>query len=172
MWNLRAALNVAALQCGFAPTLLTETNYNAMLRDHKQELESSYATLGKYFVRTKKSKPAGQSALDQYGTRIYSGYSTVSGQYMFCQTAHSIGRDAIFTDRGALLTVARARLRELRKSQLPYGEQRFGGWEPRPLTYARFAWLPRTDKNCWKKNEWNAKCGSPWPALSTTVAAR
>ena len=34
VWNLRAALNVAALQCQFAPTLLTVDNYNAMLNDH------------------------------------------------------------------------------------------------------------------------------------------
>ena len=30
VWNLRAALNVAALQCQFGPTLLTLPNYNAI----------------------------------------------------------------------------------------------------------------------------------------------
>ena len=171
VWNLRAALNVAALQCGFAPTLLTETNYNAMLRDHVVELKSSFDTLGKYFVRIKKSKPAGQTALDQYGTRIYSGYSTVGGQYTFCQTAHSIGRDAIFAERGQLLPVAQLRLRELRNSLLSHGDQ-LSGWAARPLNAARFAWLPRTDNKCWKKDSWQWKCGSPWPAGSTAVAAR
>ena len=33
VWNMRAALNVAALQCQFEPTLLTVPNYKRMLRD-------------------------------------------------------------------------------------------------------------------------------------------
>ena len=171
IWNLRAALNVAALQCGFAPTLLTETNYNAILRDHSVELKSSFDTLGKYFTRVNgKSKPKGQNALDQFGTRIYSGYSTVTGQYTFCLTAHSVGRDAIFADRGALLGVAQRRLRELRASLLPGGEQRFPGFVMNPWHMPR---LPNTDGRCWKKNEWNAdRCGPAYPVAATTVASR
>lgn len=162
VWNLRAALNVAALQCGFAPTLLTETNYNAMLRDHDVELKRSFDTLGKYFVRVNKSKPKGQNALDQYGTRIYSGYSTVAGQYTFCMTANSVGRDAIFAPRGGLADVSRARLRELRASLLPGGEQRFPGFVMRTWT---MPYLPNPSGRCWKSNTYqDSKCGPAYPA--------
>ncbi len=163
VWNLRAALNVAALQCDFAPTLLTTNNYNAMLRDHDVELKKSFDTLGKYFVRVNgKSKPKGQSALDRYGTRVYSGYSTVSGQYTFCMTANSVGRDAIFADRGGLAAVARARLRELRASLLPGGEQRFPGFVMRTWTMPH---LPNPAGRCWKSNTYQTgKCGPAYPS--------
>lgn len=163
VWNLRAALNVAALQCDFAPTLLTTRNYNAMLKDHDVELKKSFDTLGRYFTRINgKSKPKGQNAFDSYGTRVYSGYSTVSGQYTFCMTANSVGRDAIFANRGGLVEVSRARLRELRASLLPGGEQRFPGFVMRTWTMPL---LPNPDKRCWKSNTYQAgKCGPAYPA--------
>lgn len=158
LWNLRAALNVAALQCDLAQSLLTVPNYNAMLTDHRAELKNAFDTLSRYFVRVKKSKAAGQTALDQHSTRIYSSFSTVSGQYTFCATAHSIGRDAIFAPKGQLLRVAQARMAELKNSLGPSGEQFFPGFQIRTT---RFGWLPNTDKKCWKKSVWNGKCGAP-----------
>lgn len=52
VWNLRAGLNVAALQCAFEPTLRTMQNYNALLNDHSAELASSFKTLSAYFKRS------------------------------------------------------------------------------------------------------------------------
>src|SRR3954464_1583294 len=52
VWNLRAALTVAALQCDFEPTLLTVSNYNAMIAHHNKELQQAFDTLGQYFQRT------------------------------------------------------------------------------------------------------------------------
>src|SRR5688572_20065705 len=67
VWNLRAALNDAALQCQFEPTLLTLPNYNDILRDHESELRASYDTLEKYFVRMNgKNKKTGQTELDRF----------------------------------------------------------------------------------------------------------
>lgn len=161
VWTLRAGLNVAALQCQFDDSLLTVSNYNALLKDHADELQASLDTLTKYFTRTNKTKKAGQAALDQFGTRTYSGFSTVSGQYMFCQTAGSIGRDAIYAPRGTLGSVAEMRMRELRNSLLPAGEQRFPG----RITLPRHVLLPNLADQCWKRDEWNAKkCGAPYPA--------
>ena len=34
LWNMRAGLNVAALQCQFSPSLMTVRNYNDILRHH------------------------------------------------------------------------------------------------------------------------------------------
>ncbi len=109
VWNMRAALNVAALQCQFEPTLMTQTNYNVILMNHADELKKSYDVLTKYFARNGKTVKAGQTALDQFGTRTYSSFTTVSAQYGFCQTAARIARDAIFAPRGSFYTIAENR---------------------------------------------------------------
>ncbi len=156
VWNLRAALNVGALQCGFAPYLLNVDSYNQMIGDHADELKASYDTLTKYFMRTNKTKKAGQAALDTYGTRVYSSFSTVGAQLTFCQTSSEIGHAALFTPRGSFGTLAAERLREMRNSLVLAGEQRF----PRG-TYGRAPTVPSLDKNCWKKDEWRAnRCGA------------
>ena len=168
VWNMRAALNVAALQCQFEPTLHTVTNYNALLTDHKGELKTAFDTISKYFVRVNKSAKAGQTALDQFSTRIYSNYATVAAQYGFCQTAASIGRDAIFAPRGGFVDLAVARTRELRNSLIPYGEQGL----PRYLG-RDYATYPMLDDKCWnKKGEWqDRKCGEMvWRPVATAFA--
>ncbi len=169
VWTLRSALNVAALQCQFEPTLLTVGNYNAILLDHRDELKKSWDTLNKYFKRTTKTPREAQNALDQFGTRTYSSFATVISQYGFCQTANAIGRDALFQPRGSLARLAQARMRELRNSLKPYGDERF---ERRGLTYEN-ANVPRMDPICWnKKGEWQIKkCGAPaWPPVALMSA--
>ena len=152
VWNLRSGLNVAALQCQFEPTLLTRSQYNVLLDNHREELGKAYHVLSNYFKRT--DKKAGQTKLDQYGTRTYSSFSTVLGQYTFCETASSVGRQAIFAPRGQLYRVAETRMRELRKSLALGGEQQFIFWIPpyQPL-------LPSFDEKCWKKGELSTSCG-------------
>lgn len=160
VWNLRAALNVAALQCQFEPTLLTLDHYNALLEDHEVELKNSYDTLEKYFTRIAKTKKAGQTELDRFGTRVYSSFSTVSGQLSFCQTAASIGHDAVYAPRGKLGDLAVARMGELRNSLKAWGEQYF---RTRRVT---FVWPvlrplpPFGNEKCWRKGEYDSrKCG-------------
>ena len=174
-WTMRAALNVAALQCQFEPTFNTVRNYNALLADHREELAGSFATLEKYFVRTAGSRPAGQKALDQFGTRTYSSVTPVAAQFGFCQAANGLGRDANFTPRGHFGEFAEARMQELRNSLVPYGEQRFSRYLPRNLTAAK----PRLDSACWnRKGEYQAKKCGPlvWPtstdAAPVGIAAR
>ncbi|MEI5686190.1 hypothetical protein [Sphingomonas kyungheensis] len=167
-WNVRAGLNVAALQCQFEPTLLTVPNYNAVLKDHEAELKTSFDTLTKYFTRINKTPKAGQAALDQFGTRTYSGYATVAAQYGFCQTASAIGRDATFVPRGSFGDFAMDHVRELRNSLTPYGEQQFTRYLGRD-----YASQPRLDAICWnKKGEWvTKKCGAfNWPPAAPATA--
>ncbi|NNM78100.1 hypothetical protein HJG53_14445 [Sphingomonas sp. ID1715] len=154
LWNLRAGLNVAALQCQFEPTLLTRNQYNAMLDNHRAELAQAYQTLSGYFTRSDKKK--GQAKLDQYGTRTYSSFSTVLGQLTFCETAGAIGREAIFAPKGQLYQVAERRMAELRKSLALGGEQQFNFWIP-PYTPL----LPPLENQCWDKrrNTLNGRCG-------------
>lgn len=156
-WNMRAALNVAALQCQFEPSLLTVANYNAILADHRAELKASFDTLTAYFVRVNgKNAKRGQVALDQFGTRTYAGFATVAAQYNFCRTAAQIGRDALFTPRGEFGELSHQRMRELRNSLVPWGEQQFGRQQPGPAT------LPRFDKACWSGENYNVRrCGNP-----------
>lgn len=165
VWNLRAALNVAALQCQFEPTLMTVNNYNALLKDHEVELRESYATLEKYFIRSNKTKKVGQTELDKFGTRVYSGFSTVSGQLSFCQTAAAIGHEGLFRKRGGFGDLAQERMRELRASLASWGEQFH-----RTVYYqtAMNAPLPPFgNKKCWRKDRYQPKkCGA------LTVATR
>lgn len=158
VWNLRSALNVAALQCQFEPRLMTVENYNAILTNHRDELQKSYATLAKYFSRTASNTRAGQTALDQFGTRTYSTFTTVNAQFGFCETAAAISTEAAFAPRGDFYKVAVARLNTLRSSLVPYGEEQFR----RPARIDMRTTLPRLDAGCYgKKGEWNAKvCGT------------
>ncbi len=124
-WQMRAGLNVAKLQCKFDPTLLTADSYDGVYINHAVELAQAYDTLRKYFLRTNKAPKAAQSALDKYGTKTYSAFSTVASQYGFCQAASRVGKKALFTPRGAFTIFTVERLRELRNSLAPAGEQFF-----------------------------------------------
>ena len=151
VWNLRAALNVAALQCDFAPSLLTVEHYNAMLKDHSAELKGALDTLNGYFVRTAKTKAAGQSAFDRFATRTYSAFATVQAQFGFCQTAGKIGNEVIFAPRGKMGDVAVNYMREMRNSLVPYGEQQF----PRAFYSRTYLFLPDFQPSCWKRGKYN-----------------
>lgn len=156
VWHLRAALNVAALQCDFEPTLLTTTNYNSMINHHRTELASSFKTLGDYFKRVG-GAVAGQKQFDQYGTRVYSSYSAVQAQIDFCQVAGKVGREAIFAPRGDLYKVAQNRIGELRAALVAKGDTVYGN-----PAYGFTATLPPLEKSCWKKGELVKKCVPVW----------
>lgn len=153
-WQLRSGLNVMALQCQFDRTMLTENTYNTVLTNHRSELEAAYAKLTAYFKRTIKTPRAAQSALDTYGTKTYSGFSTVRSQLGFCQTASRISHAAAFAPRGSFTILAVERLRELRNSLIPQGEQyfRFG----RTSDVLR---IPNFDRKCWRGNAYKTQCG-------------
>lgn len=154
-WQLRSGLNVMALQCQFDRTLLTENTYNAVLTNHKAELEASFAKVSAYFKRVNKTPKAAQDALDRYGTKTYLGFSTVRGQLGFCQTGSNIARAAIFAPRGSFTILAIERLRELRNSLVVAGEQQFRFPVPRVN-----AQIPFFENKCWdKRGNYKVKCG-------------
>jgi hypothetical protein len=159
VWQLRAGLNVAALQCQAFPTLMSKDVYGGVLINHKDELAKTYATLANYFKRVEKNPRAAQQALDKYGTKTYSSMSTVQGILGFCQTSGYVGRSALYAPRDSLYIVASERLRELRNSLLPGREQQFMvGHHPPTMTF------PSLAKQCWVKNrktkveEYNPAC--------------
>jgi hypothetical protein len=151
VWTMRAGLNVAALQCQFTPSLRTVSIYNNMLRQHAGELQTSYAALTAYFKRVAAAKWA--SAMDQYTTRTYNGFSTLQGQLSFCETAAAIGRETLERPRGELGKIATERMREFRASLAPRGDR------IQPANVASVS-VPSTDFGvCWdKKGRIKKKC--------------
>ncbi len=114
LWNLRAGLNVAALQCQFSPYLRTVANYNAIIiAHHSRELAAAYTTLEGYFRRV--NGRTGPRQFDIYSTQTYNNFSTLQAQLGFCQTAARIAKEALADAPGELGQLATARMRELRE---------------------------------------------------------
>jgi hypothetical protein len=160
VWSLRQGLLLGALQCHTQyPTLLTTSNYNALLTNHAKELAGTLTALNGYFKRVLKQPKAAQVAFDQFATRTTTVYSTVGGQKAFCHTVGSIGRRALFTPKGMLGQFAKEHLGQLRASLNGGQEQQFRI----PLVHREvpIEALPPLDNRCWtKKNAFNTKkCG-------------
>jgi hypothetical protein len=154
LWNLRSGLNVAALQCQFAPWLRTVGNYNGILAHHSGELAQAYTALNGYFARI--HGPArGQKAFDDYSTITYNNFAALQAQLGFCQTASNISKAALQAPKGGLYPLAQRRMRELRNSLVVAGEPGFG-FNPWSI---RVPSLPPVPADCWdKKGELKKKC--------------
>ncbi len=132
LWNLRAALNVAALQCQFSPFLRTVGIYNAVIAHHSVELEKARAAMAAHFKRLDGPKLS-TSTFDQYTTRTYSSYSTLDAQLAFCDAAALVGRQALATKKNDLNLIATRYLPEIRSSLLPQED---------PMTRVEWFWMP------------------------------
>jgi hypothetical protein len=156
IWNMRAGLNVAALQCQFSPYLRAVDNYNSFLAHHSKELADAYTTITNYFKRTL-GPQAGQKAFDGYTTKTYNGFSTLQAQYGFCQTATAIAKELLAQPKGELYPLASMRMRELRNSLVP-AYDRIDVFNPYPI---RQAVIPPLNAECWdKKNKLVPKCST------------
>ncbi len=147
LWNLRAGLNVAALQCQFSDYLRAVPNYNGLLAHHSAEFAAAYTTLNNYYKRTLGAK--GQKAFDDYSTITYNGWSAAQAQQIFCQTATNIAKSALAAPKGQLLPLAQDRLREMRNALVP-------AYEPRPAYrpyLVRFRELPPLAASCYNKKD-------------------
>ncbi|WP_157216240.1 hypothetical protein [Flavisphingomonas formosensis] len=160
IWNMRAGLNVAALQCQFSPTLMTVSNYNTILKQHGKEFADAYAVMAGYFKRT--AGKAWQVAQDQYTTRTYQSFSTMHAQRGFCDTAGSIGREALGRPRGQLYVTAENRMREFRNSLVPAAD-RLLAFRVMPSTVP----MPAMDDRCWKKGELKTECAVTFGAYAS-----
>jgi hypothetical protein len=156
LWNLRAGLNVAALQCQFSPYLRAVDNYNSILAHHGDELADAYKVMNDYFKRVQGNPAKGQKAFDDYTTSTYNNFSTMHAQYGFCQTATSISKEALLLPKGQFQTLAQNRMRELRNSLVPAYD--------RGLVYnpyqIRMPTLPPLEERCFdKKGRLVRSCG-------------
>jgi hypothetical protein len=150
VWTMRAGLNVAALQCQFAPALRTVENYNNMLRQHGPELQATYATLGAYFKRV--SGKTWQNAMDDFTTKTYNSFSTLQAQLIFCETASSIASETLEQSRGHLGEIAAERMREFRNSLVPIGDQVFA------MHNSNVQFDPIVDPRCYNKRGKEIRC--------------
>jgi len=149
LWNLRAGLNVAALQCQFSPFLRVVPNYNAFLAHHSEELGNAYSALTAYFKR--RDGPAkGLTAFDSFSTQTYNNFSTLQAQLSFCQTAGDILKSALATPKGQLLPLALQRMRELRNSLVPVLDATGAPNNPYAITLQP---IPSMADQCWDKND-------------------
>jgi hypothetical protein len=104
IWTLRAALNVAALQCQYSPFLRSVDNYNQMLRKHGPEVMAAQDMMMKHFMRT--VKRGGMAAFDRYNTRSYNSFSTLDAQYNFCWAAGQAGQAVRMANVGTMASLA------------------------------------------------------------------
>ena len=155
-WNLRAGLNVAALQCQFEPTLRTVQLYNEGIAHHSAELATVYTTLGDYFKRVHGPRE-GQRLFDDYNTKTYNGFSTLYAQLGFCQTGASIGRAVLAAPKGGFGEVARLRLREFRNSLVPVSDRLAYTGAIRTIAAVQ---LPPLSNECYdRRNRLRKRCG-------------
>lgn len=85
LWSMRAALNVAALQCQFDPTLNVIDNYKHFLQDHSVLLKQVQTMMTNW-------KKGG---FDHYTTELYNSFSSVNEQRPFCTMASQVGGEAV-----------------------------------------------------------------------------
>lgn len=141
VWNVRAALNVAALQCQYSRFLDTRNTYNALLTHHADELQQAQRTVQGHFVRLDKGR--GQASFDRYNTQTYNSFSTLDAQYRFCEAAGDVGKRELAQPKGRMGALAVDGLTQLRAAL---------AWQPlapalaiRPLDFAdlpKFETLP------------------------------
>ena len=117
VWNIRAALNIAALQCQFLPFLATVRTYNGVLRHRSEELNQARLTLLDHFKRHDGAKY--QTSFDQYTTRTYNSFSTIDAQLPFCEEAGVVGREVLSLRKGAFGKAALRLNPEMRTSLEP-----------------------------------------------------
>lgn len=122
VWSLRAALNVAAIQCQFSPFLRAVPTYNSLLKQHAGEFMAAQSVLGRHFTRIKGKGKAGATAFDQFNTRLWQSYSTLDAQRPFCAAAARAGYATLVTPIGKLGEAASERVGAVRASLTPLAE--------------------------------------------------
>lgn len=125
VWSLRAALNIAALQCQFSPFLASVNLYNALQRQHGDEFDRARLTMISHFARYDGARA--QNSFDQYTTRTYNSFSTLDAQLAFCDRAALVARELLTVPKGALAPIAKDRTATIRAALVPVSPLAFLG---------------------------------------------
>jgi hypothetical protein len=112
LWKMRAALNVAALQCQYDPSLKVVDNYNQFIKLHKDELDTARTTMEGHYRRRYGKAWAGH--FDRYNTRNYNGFSATGVQVAYCNKMGEVGRTSLAMSPGSLAPYAVTTVPEIR----------------------------------------------------------
>ncbi len=91
VFHLRAALNVAALQCGRTDPGVVK-DYNTVLARHKGVLASAYSAKQARFQQT--GGKTWQRTMDRHMTQLYNHWAWPPAQTEFCAAASKAAREA------------------------------------------------------------------------------
>ncbi|GGD98249.1 hypothetical protein GCM10011515_17570 [Tsuneonella deserti] len=146
-WNLRSALNVAALNClelEYDPIL---QGYKSLLKDQARGLSAANKTLESEFRQ--KYGPGFRDVLDGYMTQVYNYFALPPVRKNFCDTSLAVAQE--------IPTLAPADLDAFAARSLPRIEQVFIDFFGLYDTY-------RTDLA-----RWDAEYGPPPPAVAAAT---
>lgn len=90
IWHLRAALNVAALQCVGSRQAELVKDYNLLLSRHKAVLAQAYSAKQERFQQL--SGKGWQKAMDRHMTQLYNHWAWPPAQQRFCANAMEAAR--------------------------------------------------------------------------------
>lgn len=99
IWHLRAALNVAVLQCA-KPGDPAETGYNAFLASHKADLAAAFKALEREY--RSKAGAQWQDTFDDSMTRLYNFYAQPPARAAYCAAAEPLIAEAAKTTAATL----------------------------------------------------------------------
>ena len=103
-WNLRSALNVAALNCLDLKHTGILPNYKTFLKTHSRDLSSTNRALARQF--RDKHGSGYRDVQDSYMTQVYNYFALPPVQDAYCDMALSISNELVSVQRGELNTFA------------------------------------------------------------------
>jgi len=99
-WNLRSALNVAALNCLDMEHADILPAYKSLLERHEKKLDKVNDTLLKEYRENFGSE--GQQAFDRYMTQVYNYFALPPVMDDFCDASQKVARDSLLVESSDL----------------------------------------------------------------------
>ncbi|MXO62364.1 hypothetical protein GRI48_04990 [Altererythrobacter oceanensis] len=99
-WNLRSALNVAALNCLDPQHAAILPNYKALLDNHASALSAANRALASEFRQ--KYGATYRDVQDSYMTQVYNYFALPPAQDAFCDVALSVSTELLAVEKGNL----------------------------------------------------------------------
>ena len=109
VWNLRSALNVAALNCLDPRYDGLVDAYSSLLTTHKRQLARVNDQITQEY-RAEYGRAEYRSAFDGYMTQVYNYFALPPAQRPFCDTAMQIASASLMVEEGGLEPFALANL--------------------------------------------------------------
>lgn len=119
LWNLRSALNVAALNCRGSDDAAIKASYSTLLKKYKAPLASANKTISNEFASQYGTK-GGAGALDTYMTKVYNFFAFPTVRDQFCANAAVVGRDLVLQTPATIENFAQTALPKMEKPFLDF----------------------------------------------------